>query len=99
MHSYDMHTLLQYSVKSVCMDNSSLRCGAHALKFKRGEILFKYVRQNSYIARGKELLACMKCHASGCFSFRPQLLCFRCTDSVVLIGLEFTVNDKLSSVL
>lgn len=51
MHSYGMHTsLLQYSEKSVCVDNTSLQCGAHVLKFKQGEILFKYIGQSSYIA-------------------------------------------------
>lgn len=32
------------------MANTSLQYGAHALEFKQGEILFKYVRQSLYIA-------------------------------------------------
>lgn len=81
------------------MANTSLQYGAHALEFKQGEILLKYVRQSLYIAWGKVLLAWIKCHANGCFRFRPQLLCLCCTDSMVLIGLELMVYDKLSSIL
>lgn len=71
MHSYEMYTFLpQYCVRSLCVDNTSLQCGAHALEFKQGKMLFKYVRQSSYIAWGKDLLAWKKWHANGCFSFR-----------------------------